>query len=219
MNNGVNSSDYFIYDGQTQIPHGTTHLKTTHDFNDTITLPSSITHLRFGSCYNQPTNNLPNSITHLTFGKNYNCITDDLPNSITHLTFGYHYNQPISTLPPLITHLTFGDLYNQPTNELPSSITHLTFGCFYNQPTNNLPPQCTYLALGLLFDSAIIFPSSITNVYFRGRYDRYIKSLCKNNNLMYTNIQTSMIKNHIEKNKNNVVLKSLTLLSVCIHDS
>jgi hypothetical protein len=88
-------------------------------------------------------------ITHLTFGSYYNQPTDHLPSSITHLTFGWRYNQPTDHLPLSIAYLTFVICYNQPTNDLPSSITHLEFGYCYNQPINDLPPWITHLTFGL----------------------------------------------------------------------
>ena len=72
--------------------------------------------------------NLPNSITHLTFGSDFDQQVDYLPNSITHLIFGSKFNQSVNYLPNSITHLTFGYWFSQPVNNLPNSITHLTFG-------------------------------------------------------------------------------------------
>ena len=45
-------------------------------------------------------NNLPNSITHLTFGSIFNQSVDFLPESITYLEFkGGDFNQPINNIP------------------------------------------------------------------------------------------------------------------------
>jgi hypothetical protein len=55
-------------------------------------IPNSVTHLTFGTMYNQPII-IPNSITQLTFGLVYNQPTI-IPNSVSHLTFEWKYNQP-----------------------------------------------------------------------------------------------------------------------------
>jgi hypothetical protein len=120
------------------------------DINCPRNLPNSITHLTFGSDFDQQVDYLPNSITHLTFGENFNqpvghqgCedinCPRNLPNSITHLKFGRDFNQSVNNLPNSITHLTFGRFFNQPVDYLPNSITHLTFGKKFNQKVDILP--------------------------------------------------------------------------------
>ncbi|ADO67034.1 hypothetical protein crov001 [Cafeteria roenbergensis virus] len=65
--------------------------------NRDIVLPKSLTHLTFGTNFNQKIeeNVLPKSLTHLTFGGDYNQKIEEnvLPKSLTHLTFGFYYSE------------------------------------------------------------------------------------------------------------------------------
>ena len=94
-------------------------------------LPSTVTHIIFGSGFNRPINKLPRSITHLTLGFNFNHSVDNLQNSITHLTFGHYFDCLVNKLPNSITHLIFGDDFERCVNNLPNSIIHLTFYTLY----------------------------------------------------------------------------------------
>ena len=102
------------------------------------------------SKFNHPVDSLPTSITHLTFGSGFNQSVDALPSSITHLTFGRHFNQSVSNLPSSITHITFGSAFNHPVNMLPSSIQNLKFGVDFNHELNNLPPNLEFIELHIM---------------------------------------------------------------------
>ena len=138
--------------------------KFNHPIDSLPSSGSSITHLTFGTNFNQPVNALPPSITHLTFDRysKFNHPVDSLPSSITHLTFGDYskFNHPVSNLPSSITHLTFGINFNQPVDSIPSSITHLTIGSEFNQPVNALPSSIQYLT----FDKYSEFNQSLDNL-------------------------------------------------------
>ena len=62
-------------------------------------LPSSLTHLTFGTNFNQPLGEgvLPSSLTHLTFGTNFNQPLGEgvLPSSLTQLVFGWFFDQEL----------------------------------------------------------------------------------------------------------------------------
>jgi len=82
------------------------HLTLGDSFNDTNTIPESVTHLTFGVSFNKNiTGIFPiwGSITHLTFGYDFNKdIHEVVPNSVTHLTFGYSFNKNIhNSIPPI----------------------------------------------------------------------------------------------------------------------
>ena len=132
-------------------------------FNQPVdSIPSSITHLIFGSKFNQPVNNLQSSITHLTFDFKFNQPVNNLPSSgLTHLTFGYCFDHSVDLLPSSITHLTFDFKFNQPVNNLSSSVlTHLTFGYTFNQPIDSLPSSITHL----IFDFHSVFNQILNNL-------------------------------------------------------
>jgi hypothetical protein len=98
-------------------------------FNHSISLTNSLTHLTFGFIFNQPVS-LTNSLTHLTFGELFNqpvSLTDNL----IHLTFGNMFDQHI-ILTNSLTYLTFEYWFNQPIS-LIDSLTHLTLGCTFKQ--------------------------------------------------------------------------------------
>ena len=85
--------------------------------------------------------NLPHSLTHLTFGTEFNQSVDNLPYSLTHLTFGTEFNQCVDNLPCSLTHLTLGHRFNKRIDNLPMSLTSLTLGFLIYQKINNLPPN------------------------------------------------------------------------------
>ena len=77
------------------------------------------------SKFNEKVDNLP-SLTHLAFGTHFNQSVDNLPSSLTHLIFRIHFKQSVDNLPSSLTHLTFGIYFKQSVDNLPSSLTHLT---------------------------------------------------------------------------------------------
>ena len=97
-------------------------------------LPNTITHIKFGTKFNQKVDFLPNSIVELIFGKYFNQKVDMLPNSLVNLIFGLDFNNKVDYLPKNLVKLTFNRNFNQSVNKLPNSITHLTFGRFLINP-------------------------------------------------------------------------------------
>ena len=86
---------------------------------------------------------LPVMLTHLEFGSSFNQPVSNLPTRLTHLKFGYRFNQPIPNLPPTLTHLEFGYDFNQPVPNLPVTLTHLVFGGCFKQPVPDCLPRLT----------------------------------------------------------------------------
>lgn len=73
---------------------------------------SSCTSITFDRKFNHPVNNLlPLSLSHLTFGSYFNNNVDFLPPNLTHPTFGYDFNQSVNSLPPSLTHYLPSLLY------------------------------------------------------------------------------------------------------------
>jgi hypothetical protein len=50
-------------------------------------LATNLTHLKFGSGFDQCVGNLPTNLTHLTFGNSLNQSINHLPHNLTHLIF------------------------------------------------------------------------------------------------------------------------------------
>ena len=116
-----------------------------------------LTHLTFGSTFDQPVDNLPpvsstfpstkcstpaslpSYLTQLTFGRLFNELIPYLPHPLLHLSFGTQFNLPVNSLLPSLTHLTCGDCFNTKVASLPPSLTLLHFGCNFNQPVSRLP--------------------------------------------------------------------------------
>ncbi len=114
-------------------------------FNQPINeLPSSLTEIYFGHCFNQPVN-LPNSIIRLHFGGEFNQLVDNLPDSIIHLEFSCYFNQPIKKLPRSLKFLRFIDNFNKSIN-LPEGLINLEFSNAFNQPVE-LPNSLIHLYL------------------------------------------------------------------------
>jgi len=103
--------------------------------------------------------NVPSYVTHLTFGSYFNQLTDNcIPTSVTHLSFGAYFNKSIKgCIPASVTHLAFGLNFNQPIKDnIPSSVTHLTFGLNFDQPIkDHIPSSVTYLTLDRRCDKYI----------------------------------------------------------------
>lgn len=53
-----------------------------------VKLPSTLTHIIMGSCFDQEVNDLPQNLTHLKLGKNFNRSVDNLPQSLIFLELG-----------------------------------------------------------------------------------------------------------------------------------
>ncbi len=75
--------------------------------------------------FNQPIDSLPTSITHIEFGSDFNQPIHNLPHSITHLTLGPSFNQQ-QVLPPSLTHLSLivGSFFSPTFYRLTKPATH-----------------------------------------------------------------------------------------------
>ena len=62
---------------------------------------------------------LPNSLTHLEYGTYFNQPVDNLPNSVEQLIFGYYFDQPLKSLLSSLKKLIIHEDYEY---ELPSNI-------------------------------------------------------------------------------------------------
>lgn len=102
-------------------------------------IPINTTHLIYWVDLEIDENVLPESLTHITFGSNFNqkINANVLPNSLTYLKFGFAFNQKINAnvLPNSLTHLIFGGCFNQKLDKFvfPNSLRYIKFGLFYNQ--------------------------------------------------------------------------------------
>lgn len=54
-----------------------------------------------------------NSITHIIFGSKFNQEVDELPENLTNLIFGYNFDKKVNNLPKKLTHLIFDFYFNQ----------------------------------------------------------------------------------------------------------
>jgi hypothetical protein len=152
--------------------------KTINIFCKQVNLPSNLTHLTFGDCFNKSVNETLVNLTHLTFGTQFNQLVI-LPTNLTHLTFGTQFNQPV-ILPTNLTHLTFSYKFNQSIN-LPSELTHLSFGYNFNQYVN-LPSKLTHLIFGYNFNQQINIPTSV----------KYLKLSCDNCQYIVDNLPNAI---------------------------
>jgi hypothetical protein len=123
-------------------------------------IPSSVTHLTFGYCFNQKVEALDlKNMTHLTFGDLFNQSVEALDlKVVTDLTFGCHFNQRVETLDlKSVAHLTFEYFFNQRVETLDlKSVTHLTFGCYFNQIVETLDLKgVTHLTFGYYFNQPV----------------------------------------------------------------
>lgn len=132
---------------------------------DANNLPSSLTHLTFGSRFTQPIKSLPPSLVYLFFSFDYPHTITSFPSSLSQLHFMgllrlelnqtfpstlTHLSLPKNTLskisfPPYLTHLTFCVSYKISNLKLPSSITHLDVNSIKN--FCSLPSSITHLKI------------------------------------------------------------------------
>uniref|UniRef100_A0A6G6ACR3 F-box and FNIp repeat-containing protein n=1 Tax=Borely moumouvirus TaxID=2712067 RepID=A0A6G6ACR3_9VIRU len=165
------------------IPHGITHVMFGSNFNQPLKgkMPNSVTYLRFGWDFNQSIHGfIPESVTHLIFQDSFNqSIEGCIPTNVTHLTFGHDFNQPIKgCIPNSVTHLTFGTSFNQSImGAIPNNVTHLTFGSSFNQPIQDcIPNSVTHLTFGWAFNQPIkgCIPNSVTLLKFGNHFNQSI---------------------------------------------
>jgi len=109
------------------------------------------------------------SITHLTFGSHFNQSVDSLQNFITHLTFGDCFNQPVTNLLNNQTQLqaiTFGYEFNQKF-DIPSNIKIIKLNCNNKYIIDNLPNNIEELYLDWKFNLELDnLPNSIKIIKF-----------------------------------------------------
>ena len=86
----------------------------------------SITHLTFGTCFNQSIDIFPNSITHLTFGYEFNQKIN-LSNQIMYLKLDCNNQYLIDNFPHSIKELELDYAFDLKLNNLPNSIKKITF--------------------------------------------------------------------------------------------
>lgn len=97
---------------------------------DMFRLPMHVTHLTFGSFFNQPVDGyIPYGVTHLKFGGNFNRSVYKLPSSVTHLELGCSFKHSIENIPSSVTHLTCDKSI---CTNIPSTVTHLFVKGLYN---------------------------------------------------------------------------------------
>lgn len=101
------------------LPSSLTHLTFGYyaEFDQPIdSLPKTLKFLSLGKYFNHTVDNLP-SLTHLIFGTCFNQPIHNLPNTLTYLQFGEHFDQPTVPLPPTLKHLVV-------TKYFPSNLPH-----------------------------------------------------------------------------------------------
>ena len=101
-----------------------THLVFGSNFNNTVNyLPDSIQYLYFGPAFNKSVNNLPNSLIFISFGSEFNCSVDNLPNNLKHIEFGFDFNCTLDNLKFGIKTIKFKNGHcKKYINKLPSSV-------------------------------------------------------------------------------------------------
>jgi len=156
------------------LPHTVTHLSFGSRFNQTLpNLPSTIIHLKLGDWFAHPINNLPPSITYLEVGLLFNQPVDNLPPNVTHLILGVSFDQQVNNLPHSLTHLIFGYKFNHYVTSLPPNLTHLTFGHNFNRAIDNLPPTITHLTFGDKFNQVVRkWPPSLKYLYISKNFPK-----------------------------------------------
>ena len=150
-----NFVDILVFDNTSILPSFTQYLTFKTDLPINNYISSTVTHLTFGSSFNQSVKNcIPSSVTHLTFGFYFNqSIENSIPSSVTHLTFDNYFRQPIEKcIPPSVTHLKLGHRFNQYSeNSIPSTITHLRLCCCQSDIKYYLPASIKEIS----FDTAL----------------------------------------------------------------
>lgn len=134
-------------------------------------LPTTITHLTFGSAFNLPVDNkLPHSLTHLIFENKHNKSRSDdafnhpidhLPPHLIHLVLGSYFNQSVNKLPSTLKYFEAGDQFNHSIDNLPDSVTHIKLH-FHKQPINKLPTSLFYLNAKSAKGPINYLPSTLT---------------------------------------------------------
>lgn len=160
---------------------------TVQDIAKLVEMAPSIMQMTFNNLFNSPIQNnlFPVYLTHLTFGSYFN---QDLgralrqKNHLTHLTFGEDFDQNVFGELPItkLTHLTFGADFNQEVvGAFPQTLTHLVFGRQFNRNIQNaFPNALTHLTFGYDFDRDLgdaLLQTSLTHLIFGAEFNQVVK--------------------------------------------
>lgn len=165
------------------LPKTITHLNFGSFFDQTLTgiLPPNLKQLILGNNFNKQIDEmLPLTLTHLTFGNNFNhSIEDILPPDLQKLILGNDFNQPLTKFTSNLINIKFGNNFNQPFIEyiLPESLLYLSFGKKFNQPftKNMLPKYLRKLSFGFWYDHSFdvgVLPEYLTHLTMSTMYDQ-----------------------------------------------
>ena len=102
-------------------------------------MPEKLTHLTFGSQFNQQVK-LPN-IKYICIGYNNQNLIDNLPNSIIKLELGYYFNLKLNDLPTSIKIIKFNNEseYNEELNNLPNFVEEIELPKTYSKKMKKIP--------------------------------------------------------------------------------
>jgi hypothetical protein len=189
------------------------HLHTLMNLNDRVKVINriikesrSLSHFTFGYLFDRNINDISwNQLTHVTFGTRFNqdlkfgnnkiiyikfgdCFNRDIstvlwPISLNTLIFGDNFNRSISSVlwPIELNTLTFGMNFNQDISSVNWSISlnTLTFGYNFNQDATNLPKSLYQITFDIMFNTSI--NCSAERIIFLGMFNRDISDMqCDN---------------------------------------
>jgi len=171
-------------------------------FYNHIKLPHTLTHITFGSYFNQNIDFLPDSIRYLRFRLAFNRTINKLPKKLIYLHLGYYYNKPLCPLPSTLEYLFFGNNFNQSINLTKTKIKYLVFRNHFNKPIDKLPVTLKYIQFGTLFNQSINhLHDNIERIIFgSNKYSVLIKHLptsLKYLQFRCDNFNTSFFNHHV----------------------
>ncbi len=153
-------------------------------FNKSIYIPASLTHLITGKNFDEKIINLHQSnLTHLTLGAHHNQHLD-FPTSIKYLNI----NSPMINfkLPNNIEILEFDTYFDSKIDELPQLVKTIKFGkhCRFNKELDFLPEHLEYLELNPIYDKKILnIPQKLKKITLSDDYEFIEQHKCKNHHL------------------------------------
>jgi len=181
-----------------------THLFFDIGFRKPVTIPSTVTHVKFeplfkasiyfsepsslvslicSKSYNESINHFPKSLTNLDLGSKFDVPIDGVvfPN-LKSIKFGCAFNRDISAnMFPQLTHMELSDLFVQSIEGVvPTTVTHLTFGSRFDQSVSgHIPESVTHLTFGSNFNRSIYnsIPANVTHLTFGTRFNKPISDL------------------------------------------